>query len=93
MHLPVDYRALTQPQRRQIREQYIVVQEGLCECCKVPLTEPPRKDIQDADINERLFPVGFFDHPIHLHHNHDTGMPIGAVRARCNAYLWQYEGE
>jgi hypothetical protein len=30
--------------------------------------------------------------PIHLQHDHDTGLTEGAVHAYCNAVLWQYEG-
>lgn len=43
-------------------------------------------------IDERLFPKGFFDHPVHLHHNHDTGLTIGAIHCYCNAISWQYHG-
>ena len=39
-----------------------------------------------------LFPAFFLSHPIHLQHNHETNMTEGAVHARCNAVLWQYEG-
>lgn len=31
-------------------------------------------------------------YPVHLQHNHDTGMTEGAVHARCNAVMWQYLG-
>lgn len=32
-------------------------------------------------------------YPVHLHHDHKTGLTIGAVHAKCNAVLWQYYGE
>ena len=32
-------------------------------------------------------------HPIHLHHDHDTDLTIGAVHAYCNAILWEYHNE
>ncbi|AGI61771.1 hypothetical protein VCO139_0016 [Vibrio phage VCO139] len=41
----------------------------------------------------KLFPKNMFQYPIHLHHDHNTGMTIGAVHARCNAVLWEYYGE
>ena len=49
--------------------------------------------VTELEIHEELFPKNFFDHPIHLHHDHETGMTIGAVHAQCNAVLWQYHGE
>lgn len=33
----------------------------------------------------------FLQHPIHLQHNHTTGMTEGAVHNYCNAVMWQYE--
>jgi hypothetical protein len=53
----------------------------------------PHPRIQSTEIDLDLFPDGFLRYPIHLHHNHETGMTIGAVHSRCNAVLWQYEGE
>ena len=38
------------------------------------------------------FPQNFLQYPIHLQHNHDTGMTEGAVHNYCNAVMWQYEG-
>lgn len=91
--LPVDYTKLTQPQRREVRLQYITRQNGICPHCDEPLDGPPSGEVQTARVNRRLFPEGFFDHPIHLHHSHRTGMTISAVHARCNAVLWQYHGK
>ena len=91
--LPQDYNALTQVQRRKVRERYIALQEGNCAHCKSPITEEPPKEIQAKEINWRLFPTGFLKNPAHLHHDHNTGMTIGAVHALCNAVLWQYHGE
>lgn len=91
--LPQDYRALTQPQRREVRLQYIQEQRGYCIHCKVPLTDPAPSGIVNSGIDRSLFPASFFDHPIHLHHNHTTGLTIGAVHCHCNAALWQFHGE
>lgn len=91
--LPADYRALSPQQRRQVREAYVAQQDGKCDYCGEPLTGDVRADLARRSINRRLFPKGFFDHPVHLHHSHDTGLTIGAVHAVCNAILWQYEGE
>lgn len=90
---PVDYRAMTQPERRKVREAYVKEQDGFCCHCSKPLERAP--DMSKL-IRWNLFPGGrdgFLRYPIHLHHNHKTGMTIGAVHAYCNAVLWQYHGE
>lgn len=93
MELPVNYDKLTRAERREVRLEYINQQNGDCYHCGVSLSDSPCSSIQALTIFEDLFPKGFFNHPVHLHHNHDTGMTIGAVHARCNAALWQYHGE
>lgn len=89
-NLPTDYTLLTTKQRKIVREQYVLNQKGLCVLCRKPLELDP---VTTFTINKELFPIGFFNNPIHLHHNHKTGMTIGAVHAKCNAILWQYFGE
>lgn len=91
--IPADYRKLNQNQRRLVRERYIKLQEGRCLHCKSDLEGPPTDLVQKRKITMSLFPKGFLDHPVHLHHNHATGMTIGAVHAKCNAVLWQYYNE
>lgn len=90
---PVNYNKLTQQERREVRIQYIEDQKGLCAHCKGSLRESPPREISSKYINKILFPANFFNWPVHLHHDHDTGMTIGAVHAKCNAVLWQYHGE
>lgn len=92
MILPTDYTKLTQPQRREVRLQYIKEQNNLCMYCGETLDEVAPKRITKKPINWQLFPQGFRDHPIHLQHCHKTGMTEGAVHNYCNAVLWQYEG-
>lgn len=91
--LPVDYTKLKPFQRRQVRLQYIEQQKGKCWYCGLPLTGKPSLEVQNKDIDLSLFPPNFLEHPIHLQHDHSTGMTEGAVHARCNAVLWQYEGQ
>lgn len=91
--LPLDYNKLTQYTRRLAREEYVRLQKGLCQYCKQPLTGMPSMKVRGAIINKSLFPPNFFKHPVHLHHDHQTGLTIGAVHNYCNAYLWQYHGE
>lgn len=76
-----------------VREKYISLQDGRCYYCKADLESDPPEDVLSKRIHKFLFPADFFKHPIHLHHNHDTGLTIGAVHAFCNAVLWQFHGE
>jgi len=90
MILPIHYPSTHWAKRKKAREQYVTEQNGLCHHCKQPLTTRPKRTQR---IDESLFPPNFMKWPIHLHHDHDTGMTIGAVHAYCNAVLWQYHGE
>ena len=91
--LPTDYTKLTGKERREVRLQYIEEQNNMCMYCGETLDQPAPERITSKPINWKLFPNGFLDYPIHLHHDHNTGMTIGAVHMKCNAYLWQYKGE
>ena len=93
VELPINYILANQSERRLAREEYVERQGGRCQHCGNPLSGSPTKDILDKDIDRMLFPLSFFDCPVHLHHNHATGMTIGAVHNLCNAVLWQYYGE
>lgn len=93
MKLPTDYNKLSIKLKKRVREDYIRLQEGKCYHCGEPLDGPPSENIMKLRIVAKWFPKGFFDWPVHLHHDHDTGMTIGAVHAKCNAVLWQYHGE
>lgn len=92
MKLPVLYDKLNPKQKREVRTEYIRLQEGNCYFCHEPLSGKPDKQVLDKDINLSLFPVGFLRWPIHLQHCHSSGFTEGAVHARCNAAMWQYLG-
>lgn len=92
MKLPQDYTKLSPRERRQCRLEYIKRQNNKCYFCNNSLDENPPKEITSKWIDWGLFPPNFLKYPIHLQHNHETGMTEGAVHAFCNAYLWQYEG-
>jgi hypothetical protein len=93
MDLPVIYKNLSPSQKREVREKYIELQHGFCYHCKCRLDKPAPEDIRNSGIDKTLFPKTMFDYPIHLHHDHDTGLTIGAVHSHCNAWLWQFQGE
>lgn len=93
MNLPVNYNTMTPAMRRKVREEYVRRQNGRCSHCGAPLDGKPSKAIQQTPVLAKLFPRGFFRWPVHLHHDHKTGMTIGAVHNKCNAVLWMYHGE
>lgn len=90
MKLPIKYDECDFKTRREARLLYIEQQNGLCWYCKQPLDGKPINKVDKANINMVLFPSKFFEYPIHLHHSRNNGMSLGAVHAKCNAYLWQY---
>lgn len=91
--LPINYETAHWSVRKKVREQYIVEQNYKCYYCNQDIFNPPPKEIRELEINWKLFPPNFLTHPIHLQHNHDSGMTEGAVHNYCNAILWQYEGK
>lgn len=92
-NLPINYKSLHWTERKEVRLQYIEIQKGICFHCGSNLLEDPPKEITEKQINWRLFPPNFLQYPIHLQHNHKTGMTEGAVHAYCNAIMWQYYGK
>ena len=90
--LPTLYDNLTPAGRRRVRERYVQEQGGMCWFCKEDLDEEPPTKVTDKPINLRLFPPGFLKSPVHLQHDHVTGLTEGAVHGYCNAVLWQYMG-
>lgn len=93
MKLPINYDATPQRLRKLAREQYVQEQNNNCQSCGKSLFGKPTAEVMSKPINHRLFPASMFNYPVHLHHDRKTGLTIGAVHARCNAYLWQYKGE
>ena len=92
-NLPVNYKEIHWKNRRKIREQYVELQNGYCMFCNETLSKDPPNSITNKKIKWELFPENFLKYPVHLQHNHDTGMTEGAVHAYCNAVLWQYYGK
>ena len=88
--LPAIYNNLTHQQRREVRIQYAVEQKNICPFCKNSLDDEPTNEILSKKINWNLFPPNFLKYPIHLQHDHDTGLTESAVHSYCNAVMWQY---
>lgn len=92
MELPVKYNELDSTDKKLVRHRYIKLQENKCWYCKGDLNKNPPSEIINKRINWNNFPDGFLNYPIHLQHNHYTGLTEGAVHAYCNAVLWEYYG-
>ena len=90
LELPINYDEAHWSVRKKAREQYVIEQEGKCQHCGELLTGEPSLEVSSKPINMSLFPPHMFKHQVHLHHCHKSGLTIGAIHARCNAYLWQY---
>lgn len=90
MILPIDYTKATSAKRKIAREQYVKEQNEICYFCGESLLKIAPKKITKKKINWDLFPENFLKYPIHLQHNHKTGMTEGAVHNYCNAVMWQY---
>lgn len=90
--LPVRYKSLSFAERKVVRERYVKEQGGKCMFCGGSLSEKPPQNVLDKKVDWSLFPEGFLKSPVHLQHDHGTGMTEGAVHAYCNAVMWQYEG-
>lgn len=90
--LPLKYSKLSAKQRREVRELYTELQDGLCMYCNYPLTGDPAPETRQIPIHLKLFPKGFFRNPVHLQHDHSTDLTEGAVHCICNSLLWQYHG-
>jgi len=91
--LPQKYSQIPRKERWKVRNAYVEQQDGKCYHCGCDLSKEPPEKIKAFKINWNLFPDGFLNSPIHLHHDHNTDMTLGAVHAYCNAVLWQYYGE
>lgn len=91
--LPAVYEELTPEQRKRVREAYVKKQKGLCLYCKQPLEGKPPDHVLKLRLIRGTYPKDFFSWPMHLHHDHATGLTIGAVHAYCNAVLFEYHGE
>lgn len=90
--LPVDYDKLHWTEKKEVREQYIDEQNNMCFYCFERLDQKAPERILEKKVDWDLFPEGFLLYPVHLQHNHYTGMTEGAVHNYCNAVMWQYEG-
>jgi hypothetical protein len=93
--LPALYDKLSAGQRAIVRATYAREQDGACCHCAHPLDGPPVPAAAARVVDWSQFPGKrtFLRHPVHLRHDHRTGLTIGAVHAYCNAVLWQYHGE
>lgn len=88
--LPARYDQLNATQRRVARNQYVKLQHHECFFCGSSLYQDSPKELKELPIDWDLFPPEFTKYPIHLQHDHSTGLTEGAVHSFCNAFMWNY---
>jgi hypothetical protein len=93
LKLPVQYDRISARKKREVREAYVLEQNGMCYYCHSPLDQVPPADVMEKTVTPALYPPGFFNNLVHLHHSHATGQTLGAVHCYCNAVLWEHVGE
>lgn len=91
MKLPRFYPSMTTDERREARSEYSRLQGGDCWYCGHSLSEDSPLESCAVNVRWHRFPKNFLTWPVHLHHDHDTGLTIGAVHAYCNAVSFDYE--
>jgi len=92
---PQRHRDLNTDQRRKLRDEYIECSRGRCAYCEEMLDDEPHAFVrQSADqIEWDNLPgskEGFLKDPVHLHHDHETGLTLAAIHALCNAHSWHF---
>lgn len=90
LKLPAVYDQLSRGQKQVARAMYIERQRGRCWYCHENIYSDPPGRVLAMAIDWGQFPRDFLKHPIHLQHNHDTGLTEAVVHAYCNAVLWEY---
>lgn len=90
--LPALYDKLTSIERGAVRQQYSRLQNWSCFFCGTSLWHDAPQELRDLPIDWDLFPEQFLKYPVHLQHDHNTGLTEGSVHAYCNAFMWQYFG-
>ena len=92
---PQRYCDLNSNQRRKLRDEYVEYFGGRCLYCDGHLDDEPHEFVrQSADeIEWDNLPEskeGFLKNPVHLHHDHETGLTLGPIHALCNAHSWHF---
>lgn len=92
---PQRYRDLNANQHRKLRDEYVEYFRGRCLYCDGQLDDEPHEFVrQSADeIEWDNLPgskEGFLKNPVHLHHDHETGLTLGPIHALCNAHSWHF---
>ncbi len=81
--------------KRELRDEYTRSFGGRCLYCFEKLDDEPNSFVRDSadDIEWDDSPgrkEGFLKNPIHLHHDHETGLTLASIHALCNAHSWHF---
>ena len=92
---PQRYHDLNTNQRHKLRDEYVEHVRGRCLYCSLKLDGKPSRIVRDSadEIEWDDLPggkEGFLKNPVHLHHDHETGLTLAAIHALCNAHSWHF---
>ena len=92
---PQRYRDLNTNQRRKLLDEYVEHFRGRCLYCHLKLDGKPSRIVRDSadEIEWDNLPggkEGFLKNPVHLHHDHETGLTLAPIHALCNAHSWEF---
>lgn len=84
LELPTKYSSLTGERKSAVKEAYICLQRDRCWLCGDDLYDPPKFLVENPNYMP-LCGNQLAEHsPLHLHHDHKTGLTLGVTHAECN---------
>ena len=87
LELPTKYSSLSGERLSAVKEAYICLQRERCWLCGNNLYELSKYLVD----NPKLMPLCGNElaerYPLHLHHDHDTGLTLGVTHAECNIII------
>lgn len=84
LELPTKYSSLSGERLAVVKEAYICLQRERCWLCGGNLYELPNHVVDNPNLIGLCSSQLAEQHPLHLHHNHDTGLTLGVAHAECN---------
>jgi len=84
LELPIKYSSLSGERLSAVKEAYTCLQRERCWLCGNNLWDLPKYIVENPKLMG-LCGNQLAEHsPLHLHHDHDTGLTLGVTHAECN---------
>lgn len=84
LELPTKYSSLSGERLSAVKDAYICLQRERCWLCGDNLYELPKYIVDNPNYMGLCYNQLAEQTPLHLHHNHDTGLTLGVAHAECN---------